>query len=65
MVFIRPTILRDSVASSQMSGQKYRYLRDEQERRAEEPVQLLRDAERPLLPDLEDLGNPGAPRETE
>lgn len=65
MVFIRPTILRDSVASSQMSGEKYRYLQEEQERRAEEPVQLLRDAERPVLPAIEDLGTPGANRDAE
>lgn len=53
MVFIRPTILRDSGIAAQMSGQKYRALQEQQQRRAEEPVRLLRDAERPVMPPLD------------
>jgi len=52
MVFIHPTILRDSLAASRISTDKYEYLRGEQRRRAEEPVPLLRDSERPELPPL-------------
>jgi general secretion pathway protein D len=52
MVFIHPTILRDSADARRLSGDKYRYLRDEQQRRAEEPVPLLKDADRPILPEL-------------
>ncbi|HUF72334.1 MAG TPA: type II secretion system protein GspD, partial [Gammaproteobacteria bacterium] len=54
MVFIRPTILRDSAIASQVSGEKYRVLQEQQRLRAEEPVRLLRDAERPELPPLEE-----------
>jgi general secretion pathway protein D len=52
MVFIRPTILRDSIDASRLSGDKYRLLQDEQRKRAEEPVPLLRDSDRPALPEL-------------
>jgi len=52
MVFIKPTILRDSVDASRLSADKYRYLQEEQRRRAEEPVPLMRDVERPTLPPL-------------
>lgn len=55
MVFIRPTILRDSIDASRISSDKYRALQAEGERRAEEPVPLMRDAERPTLPPLEEL----------
>ncbi|HSG63654.1 MAG TPA: hypothetical protein VLD39_01570, partial [Gammaproteobacteria bacterium] len=50
MVFIRPTILRDSIQASFETNVKYNYIRDLQLRQAEDPVQLMRDAERPLLP---------------
>lgn len=52
MVFIRPTILRDSVEARFETNAKYNYLRDLQEEQAEEPVQLMRDEARPMLPDL-------------
>jgi len=57
MVFIRPTILRDSLDASRLSGEKYRVLQDEQRRRAEEPVPLLKDADRPQLPPLPGSGD--------
>jgi len=50
MVFIRPTILRDSIQATFETNTKYNYIRDLQLQQAEEPVQLMRDAERPLLP---------------
>ncbi|HEY5622768.1 MAG TPA: type II secretion system secretin GspD, partial [Gammaproteobacteria bacterium] len=52
MVFIRPTILRDSVQASFETNAKYRAIRDLQMEQMEEPVPLLRDANRPVLPDL-------------
>ena len=52
MVFIRPTILRDSAAARFETNAKYQYLRDLQLEAAEEPIPLMRDVERPLLPEL-------------
>ena len=52
MVFIRPTILRDSIQSSFETNTKYNYIRDLQLQYAEEPVQLMRDEARPTLPEL-------------
>lgn len=52
MVFIRPTILRDNIQSSFETNTKYNYIRDLQLQQADEPVQILRDANRPLLPEL-------------
>ena len=52
MVFIRPTILRDNIQSSFETNTKYNYIRDLQLQQADEPVQILRDADRPLLPEL-------------
>jgi type II secretory pathway component GspD/PulD (secretin) len=52
MVFIRPTILRDSIQASFETNTKYNYIRDLQRQQAQEPIQLMRDAERPLLPEL-------------
>lgn len=57
MVFIRPTILRDSAAASQMTNSRYRALQNEQNEQAGEPVQLMRDADRPTLPPLDESGN--------
>lgn len=50
MVFIRPTILRDSIQASFETNAKYNYIRDLQLQQSERPVNLMRDAERPLLP---------------
>ncbi len=52
MVFIRPTILRDSVQASFETGAKYSYIRDLQLQQAEETVPLMRNAERPMLPEI-------------
>jgi general secretion pathway protein D len=51
MVFIRPTILRDNVQASFETDAKYRYIRDLQLKEAERPVPLIRDSERPILPE--------------
>ena len=53
MVFIRPTILRDSVQAAFQTNAKYRYIRDLQMQQSERGVQLMRDEQRPLLPPLE------------
>jgi general secretion pathway protein D len=62
MVFIRPTILRDSVDANRTTGDRYNLLRNDQLRRSAEPVPLMRDTDRPLLPPLNELT---APREAE
>ena len=53
MVFIRPTILRDSVQATFQTNAKYRYIRDLQVQQGERSVQLMGDAQRPTLPELE------------
>jgi hypothetical protein len=53
MVFIRPTILRDSIDARFMSTSKYNYLQNLQREQANErPVQLMRDQVAPTLPDI-------------
>ncbi len=52
MVFIRPTILRDSVQAAFETNAKYRFIRDLQLEQGEDPVQLMRDEQRPTLPEL-------------
>ena len=52
MVFIRPTILRDSIQASFETDAKYRFIRDLQLEQADSPVPLIRGAERPLLPEI-------------
>ena len=53
MVFIRPTIMRDSVEAAFQTNAKYRYIRDLQIQQSERNVPLMSDAERPMLPELE------------
>ncbi len=55
MVFIRPRILRDSMEARFQTNAKYNYMRQEQRRLAEEPVQLLRGESRPELLPLPEL----------
>ena len=52
MVFIRPTILRDSVQAAFETNAKYRYIRDLQIQQNETPLPLMRDEARPTLPEL-------------
>lgn len=61
MVFIRPRILRDSMDARFETNAKYNYMRDEQERQDDGPVQLMRDETRPRLlplPELDDAVQP-------
>ena len=53
MVFIRPTIMRDSVQAAFQTNAKYRYIRDLQLQQAERSVRLMSDEQRPTLPELE------------
>ena len=62
MVFIRPTILRDNLDANRLTSERYQILLDEQARRAQEPVQLMKDAERPTLAPLEQMQSLPAPR---
>lgn len=62
MVFIRPTILRDSIEATFQTDARYRYIRDLQLGLGTRNVQLMRDAERPVLPDIEEV--PGGPAPT-
>ena len=59
MVFIRPTIMRDSVQAAFQTNAKYRYIRDLQLQRAQDGVPLMSDVERPLLPPLEEAQSVG------
>jgi len=53
MVFIRPTILRDSVQTSRETNAKYQMIRDVQQGLTKDAVPLMRNEERPILPPLE------------
>lgn len=52
MVFIRPTILRDSIDARFMTNSKYDYLLDLQREQQQEPVRLMKEETYPALPDL-------------
>ena len=54
MVFIRPTILRNSADANSMTSDRYRRLQGIQSERAEEPVPLMNDVDRPALPAFEE-----------
>ncbi len=60
-VFIRPTILRDSVDAGIQTNSKYNFIRELQTEQAQENIQLLRNETVPVLPPLpaeqEALGN--------
>ncbi len=64
MVFIRPRILRDSMEARFETNAKYNYMRNEQLRQGDEPVQLMRDETRPQLRPLPELEAEGAVRST-
>jgi general secretion pathway protein D len=52
MIFIKPTILRDNVATTFATNQKYVAIRNMQLAEAETSRPLLRDLKKPLLPSL-------------
>ena len=53
MLFIRPTILRDSVATAYETNEKYRLIREMQLSDAQDRGLYFRDVNRPVLPELE------------
>jgi general secretion pathway protein D len=57
MIFLRPTLVRDSQAADTFTGARYRYIIGEQEAAALEQSSILPDLETPVLPVLE----PAAP----
>ena len=62
MVFIRPTILRDSTQAAFETDAKYRYIRDLQLEQGEAHVPLMRGETRPTLPALEGASTPESNR---
>ncbi len=53
MVFIRPTILRaDGDDARFLTNSKYRYIQDIQRQMSDDPIQLMRNEPRPVLPPL-------------
>jgi general secretion pathway protein D len=52
MVFIRPVILRNATDARFQTNAKYRYIQDLQREMAEDPVRLMRNDDRPVLPPL-------------
>ena len=64
MVFIRPTILRDSIQASFETDAKYSFMRELQLEQTDESVPLMRNAERPVLPEITDpVPMPTPPRD--
>lgn len=55
MVFLRPEILRDEVADSSITSEKYNYLRTKQLQLRDNRAMLTPRSERPLLPDVQDF----------
>ena len=58
MVFIRPTILRDSTQAAFQTDAKYRYIRGLQIEQGATGVPLMRDEIRPTLPALQEASAP-------
>lgn len=54
MVFLRPTIVRDSGTANGLSSRKYNYMRAQQLQRNEEGVTLMPNTETPVLPEFKD-----------
>ena len=52
-VFIRPTILRDGTDAGAVTGRSYRSVRETQMLQAEDPIPLMRNEVRPILPEIE------------
>lgn len=63
MVFIRPTILHNAEDARFQTNAKYRFIQDIQRAMQDEPVKLMRDETRPVLPPLPE-DQAGTPAET-
>ncbi len=53
LIFIRPTIIRDDGRMNEATGEKYRYIRDQQMQRRERGLLRLDDSKIPVLPEWE------------
>lgn len=53
LIFIRPTIIRDDGRMNDATGEKYRYIRDQQMQRRERGLLRLDDSKIPVLPEWE------------
>ena len=58
MIFIRPTILRDSSQTAFETNQKYNLIRSVQQGQQRTDIQLMPGQDRPMLPPLEELQRP-------
>ncbi|MBQ4852239.1 type II secretion system secretin GspD [Pseudoalteromonas sp. MMG012] len=54
LVFIRPTIVRDSRSMNELSHAKYNFIRSEQVKRNEDGIQLMPSEDTPVLPEWND-----------
>lgn len=54
LVFIRPTIVRDSRSMNELSHAKYNFIRSEQVKRNEAGIQLMPSEDTPILPEWDD-----------
>ncbi|RUO62663.1 type II secretion system protein GspD [Pseudidiomarina insulisalsae] len=54
MVFLRPTIVRDSATATGVSSRKYNYMRAQQLKRQDQGVTLMPNTETPVLSEFED-----------
>lgn len=63
MVFLHPRILRDEATAREVTGGKYNYIRELQERAREEDGPLTDSEEMPLLPEMYEYLGPGKPDE--
>jgi general secretion pathway protein D len=59
MIFIRPTILRDAAQTAFETNQKYNLIRSVQQGQQGRDVQLMRKAERPILPPIDEYQRTG------
>ncbi|MDH5183109.1 MAG: type II secretion system secretin GspD [Gammaproteobacteria bacterium] len=55
MIFLKPTILRDSLQSTLLTSEKYNYIRVQEMAAREEMDSLLSRSEAPVLPDMDRL----------
>lgn len=54
LIFIRPTIIRDSATMNQLSNSKYNYIRTEQQKQKDDGVDLMPTVDTPVLPSWND-----------
>lgn len=63
MVFLRPTVLRDTEAQKQLSREKYRFMREVQLGKQKQGVELFPRESVPLIPEFGQSTQPLAPEE--